>query len=146
MDVLYCTMKDITDAVRFDAITSWAKDDSRENDALALSRIEQAIARATDEINLYIGKVTRLPLQTVPTSLRDCCVKMAIYKVASRKGVLKEGADLTLRQNYEDALHLLDRIASGKVGLGLTSDQQSISSAKEDIASFFPPSRMGGTL
>ena len=144
MDVPYCTMKDIVDAVRFDAITAWAKDDSRENDALAISRIEQAIARATDEINLYIGKVTRLPLATVPASLKDCCVKMAIYKVASRKGVLKEGADATLRQNYEDALHMLDRIASGRAGLGLSLDKQTIRGAKEDIASFFPPSRMGG--
>ncbi|MGL5253793.1 MAG: phage protein Gp36 family protein [Brevinema sp.] len=144
MDTPYCTIQDITDAIRFDVLSSWAKDDSRENEALVLSRIHQAIARATDEINIYIAKVTRLPLKSIPASLRDCCVKMAIYKVASRKGIIKDGADASLRQNYEDALHMLDRIASGKAGLGLNLDHQALTSAKDNIAATFPPSRMRG--
>lgn len=138
----YCLPDDIADAVRMDIVLQWAKDDSRENDALAHARINQAILRATEEINLYIGKAVVLPLPSVPAALRDCCVKIAVYKVASRRGILKDSADQTVRQNYEDALSVLQMIANGKVSLGIDQNSAPVKSTQEKIASSFPRNRM----
>lgn len=138
----YCTLQDIAAAVRMDVLLSWAKDDSRENDALAYARIEQAMERAKEEIDLYIGKAASLPLPSVPAALRDCAVSVAIYKVASRRGIVRDSADQTVRVNYEDALKVLKLIAEGKVSLGLDKGGSAVATASQGIASSFPPSRM----
>lgn len=140
--MLYCNTQDIAAACRLETVLAWAKDDSRELDNLAYARIEQAIVRATDEINLYIGKVVSLPLDVVPSTLKDMCVNIALYKVISRKGLQKDSADQIIRMNYEDAVKQLKMVAEGVVSLGLGEDQIRIPSNTDGLAAEFPKNKM----
>ncbi|SFB75404.1 Protein of unknown function [Brevinema andersonii] len=115
----YCSIEDIFNACQGTAVLSWAKDDSRESNETALSRINLAINRAEEEINLYIGKVYMLPLKQIPSSLTDICVRLTLYSLLSRKGLTENSSDTTIKHNRDSALKSLEMIANGKLDLGI---------------------------
>jgi len=114
----YCEREDLFEACKRNAVESWAKDDSCATDSEIEKTINSAIARASDEMNLYLSAKYSLPIQNIPLSLRDICVKLSLYQLLSRKGLNGESADNTIKVNRDTALKQLEMIASGKLNIG----------------------------
>lgn len=77
------------------------------------SRITTALADAQNEIDSYVGVVASLPLTTVPLVLRNAACRIARYRLDSynpREHV---------RRDYEDTVKWLEKIAEGKISLGV---------------------------
>lgn len=75
---------------------------------------------ATDTINSYAVKKYNVPFSQVPGAIRDCCAIITKYKLYGTRSA----ASKQLRQDYEDQLDFLKKLAEGKVGI-LEIDSQS---------------------
>jgi phage gp36-like protein len=80
---------------------------------------DEVVARglmAADEIcDAYLSAQYTIPVTPTPGVVKNCAIDIAVYKIAlGRSGRTDE-----MRVRYEDALALLEKISSGKVGLGL---------------------------
>lgn len=80
------------------------------------SVVDAALAGATDEIDSYLSNRYQMPLQEVPTVLRDKCVDLAMYRLA---GAVPGQQTDDRRARYKDAITWLQSVAAGKVDLGL---------------------------
>lgn len=142
--MLYCKSEDLFEACKKSAVESWARDDSRDSDAVVQERINSAIARASDEMNLYLSKQYSLPLSYTPLSLKDICVKLSLYQLLSRKGLDTDSKDNTIKVNRDTALKQLEMISSGKLDLGIitNSDNEPLKNNSLGTIFRFPPSRM----
>lgn len=80
---------------------------------------DEVVARglqSADEIcNAYLSAQYSIPVTPTPGVVRTCAIDIAVYKMAlGRTGRTDE-----MRVRYEDALLMLEKISTGKVGLGL---------------------------
>jgi len=143
----YCKKEDLFEACKKSAVESWSKDDGRDDENIINSRIESAIARASDEMNLYLSAKYTLPIVNIPLSLRDICVKLSLYQLLSRKGLNGESADNTIKVNRDTALKQLEMIASGKLNIGELVDREdssiSIPEKSSQVYYQFPKSPFG---
>lgn len=73
--------------------------------------VDFAIQSATELIDTIISARYVVPIQIVTTSLRDACVDIAIYKLYYKE------APTEVRNRYDDAIKLLDKIAAGKANI-----------------------------
>jgi len=80
---------------------------------------DEVVARglqAADEVcNAYLSAQYAIPVTPTPGVVRTCAIDIAVYKIALGRG----GRTDEMRVRYEDALSLLEKISTGKVGLGL---------------------------
>lgn len=69
-----------------------------------------------DEIcDAYLSAQYTIPVVPTPGVVRNCAIDIAVYKMAlGRTGRTDE-----MRVRYEDALAILEKISTGKIGLGL---------------------------
>ncbi len=76
----------------------------------------QALADASAMIDGYLASRYALPLTTIPALLEPLCCDIARYRLAT-------GGDRTptdeMRDRHQDALTWLEKVAAGKIGLGL---------------------------
>jgi phage gp36-like protein len=72
--------------------------------------------QAADEIcDAYLSAAYTIPVTPTPGVVKNCAIDIAVYKIAlGRTGRTDE-----MRVRYEDALAILEKISTGKVGLGL---------------------------
>lgn len=77
--------------------------------------VERGLVAADDLINAYLSTRYTLPLVGTSPVLRDCAVDIAVYKIALERA--KRTDEMRIR--YDDALALLDKMAAGKIGLGI---------------------------
>jgi phage gp36-like protein len=72
--------------------------------------------QAGDEIcDAYLSAQYPVPVTPTPGIVKNCAIDIAVYKIAlGRTGRTDE-----MRVRYEDALAILEKISTGKVGLGL---------------------------
>lgn len=81
-------------------------------DATVLSK---ALLAADSEINPYLANRYALPLTSVPSSVRDFSCDIARYRLC--------GAEVTetdeVRIRYKDAIKFFEKVAAGKISLGL---------------------------
>src|SRR5258708_4295970 len=80
---------------------------------------DEVVARglqAADEIcDAYLSAQYLIPVTPTPGVVKNCAIDIAVYKIAlGRSGRTDE-----MRVRYEDALSILEKISTGKVGLGL---------------------------
>jgi phage gp36-like protein len=72
--------------------------------------------RAADEIcDAYLSAQYTIPVVPTPGVVQNCAIDIAVYKMALGRGSRSD----EMRVRYEDALTLLEKISTGKVGLGL---------------------------
>ncbi|WP_299733998.1 DUF1320 domain-containing protein [uncultured Endozoicomonas sp.] len=103
----YATQQDIIDRIGEDNLLVLIGDDS--------VAVERAISQATDEITLYLGRRYVLPLATVPTSVRNLCVTIALYWLADDAAGMTELAE----NRYKAAVKNLEQLAKGTISLGM---------------------------
>lgn len=77
--------------------------------------LDGALAEAAAEIDPYLAPRHRLPLATVPKIITGFACDIARYRLCG------SGVTLTddIRDRYKDAVRFLERVADGKIGLGL---------------------------
>src|SRR3954470_3734390 len=69
-----------------------------------------------DEIcDAYLSAQYTIPVVPTPGVVRNCAIDIAVYKMALGRTSRTD----EMRVRYEDALALLEKISTGKVGLGL---------------------------
>lgn len=78
--------------------------------------ITRALVSASSEIDSYLATKYTLPLPTVPDRLRELCIDIAFYKMLNFRPL---GDIEDTRRRYTDAIKFLERLADGKVSLGL---------------------------
>jgi phage gp36-like protein len=84
--------------------------------------VERGLRSADGIINGYLSSQYTLPLSGTSDLLIEIAVDVAIYKICLQRAILTT----EMRTRYEDALALLDRISTGKIGIGpVTGDDGS---------------------
>ncbi len=77
--------------------------------------IDTALADASALIDTYVGARYALPLDSVPLSLKRCCVDIAMYQMSADAATATEEQ----RHRHSDAMKHLKAIANGTASLGL---------------------------
>lgn len=80
-------------------------------------KITRALDDASALIDGYISQRYALPLPSVPAVLREACLSITVYKLATDPAALAED----MRARYEDALRFLRDVAGAKAALGLST-------------------------
>ncbi len=115
----YASAQDLADAYGADRVLMLAtKDDGTRDEA----KIARALDSASGVIDGYLSVRYSLPLPTTPATLKDACVAIAVYRLASDPGALTDD----MRQRYEDAIAFLKDVAKGIAGIGVmtTAEQR----------------------
>lgn len=109
----YATRQDILDREGADAL--YAAADRDRDDAVDTAAVDAKLLDASATIDTYLSLRYPLPLATVPPVLTRLCIDITLYGLSlSADALTKE-----LRQRYEDAISLLNKMARGDVGLGV---------------------------
>ena len=88
--------------------------------------LDQAIADASAKIDLYLHRYD-LPLADVPPALINMACVLAFYNL-NRNRTTEE-----MRQDYEDALKTLEKIADGKIKLDSGGDEPKSAAAIAEV-------------
>ena len=77
--------------------------------------VDRGLQAADEVCNAYLSAQYAVPVIPIPGVIRTCAIDIAVYKIAlGRTGRTDE-----MRVRYEDALRILEKVSTGKVGLGL---------------------------
>lgn len=114
---IYVTRDDLlaTDAERV-----WNMALDKETQQLDEAKIQRATDDADAEINSFLAKRYRLPLElpSLPSPLRRAAVSIAFYWLSERDNQITDD----IQKRYDEALRTLREIANGSRDLGLSSD------------------------
>lgn len=116
----YCTRTDIEKQIPKAQVTQLTKDSGdvlAEQEANTIARVADAIASADAIVNGFLS--TRdlvLPLNPVPVIIKTLSIDLAIWALHNRRTSLE--LPKPIQQRYDNAMKLLDRIQSGKLGWG----------------------------
>lgn len=107
------------------------------NAAIQDGPIAQALSDASVEIDGYLESRFKLPLTDPPAVLNLHCCTIAMYRLQS----LRPLHDLEdARKRYEDVLKFLQKVADGKLTLGLSVDSQEPPIANPSVMTAAPRS------
>ncbi|WP_308569911.1 phage protein Gp36 family protein [uncultured Haemophilus sp.] len=85
-------------------------------------KIYEALDDAAQTIDSYLAGRYTLPLTSVPAVLSRHCCYLARYFLE------KNRATEQARQDYEDSLRFLEKVASGAISLGLSDSGETVES------------------
>jgi phage gp36-like protein len=77
--------------------------------------VARGLEAADDVVNAYLSAQYSVPVTPTPGVVKTCAIDIAVYKMALGRGQRTD----EMRTRYEDALALLEKMSTGKVGLGL---------------------------
>jgi phage gp36-like protein len=129
--VPYATPQDLIDGYGADRILMLAQLPDGTQDA---AKVARALSGASSVIDGYLSIRYALPLTGIPDVLRDACVSIAVYRLASEPGSLAED----MRTRYEDAIAYLKDVARGIAGIGaptIAQQQAAAAAASPALAS-----------
>jgi phage gp36-like protein len=98
-------------------------DHTGQGDGVDEAAVQRALEDAGAEIDGYLAGRYTLPLASVPRVLVNVGCDIARYRL------YKDIATDLVRKRYEDAVKLLEKVASGKVTLGLDVAKQPVAEA-----------------
>lgn len=115
---MYIQAQDLTDVMDEVTLRQLSTDNSRATEANQ-AVIAKACEYATETVDGYLRSRYQLPLNDVPTLVRNICLQLARYWLYSRRPEGKGFPD-NVKDTHAQALKDLERIADGKLHLGLT--------------------------
>lgn len=115
---MYIQAQDLTDVMDEITLRQLSTDNSRATE-VNQAVIAKACEYATETVDGYLRARYLLPLNQVPTLVRNICLQLARYWLYSRRPDGKGFPD-NVKETHSQALKDLERIASGKLHLGLT--------------------------
>lgn len=132
----YCTQENIVERFGQVELDRYASDDF---DIVDAAKVAQAIADASETIDMYIASVVTLPISPVPGILVKLCADIARYNLQD-DNPLDEAKD-----RYTSAIQMLRDISSGKASLGSSTVQTlSVSTLKGDDDRVFTRDTLAG--
>lgn len=122
----YSTKEEVREMLKDDALNTIIGDtfveDPAEREAKINPIIEAAIEDADAEIDGYLAKRYKVPLDPAPKVLAKFSKDIAVYNLFSRIGI-DEGSDQKNYLNrYNAAVRFLTLVAEGKVSIGAQAD------------------------
>jgi phage gp36-like protein len=109
----YATKEDIDELYGTDLlvrVADYDRDGTPDPDVVAKG------LKSADEIcDAYLSAMYTIPVVPTPGVVQTCAIDIAVYKMALNL----TSRTTEMRTRYEDALALLEKISTGKVGLGL---------------------------
>lgn len=116
----YCTRADIGNAIPEMTLIQLSNDDPAAMEANE-SVIDDSVRQAEELVDGYLRGRYTLPLDPVPTVLRDAVVYLARHWLYQRRpeGALPD----SIKDNRKDTIKLLESIRDGVVTLGMPSGQ-----------------------
>ena len=114
---MYIQAQDLTDVMDEVTLRQLSTDNSRATEANQ-AVIAKACEYATETVDGYLRSRYQLPLNQVPTLVRNICLQLARYWLYSRRPDGK-GFPPKVKDAHAHALKDLERIADGKLHLGL---------------------------
>lgn len=129
----YASEQDLVDAYGADRILMLAMAANGTRDE---AKITRCLDGASAVIDGYLSLRYTLPLSVAPPLLKDACVVIAAYRLASDPAALSED----MRKRYEDAIAFLKDVARGFAGIGVaTTAQQQAANAAATPSPFAGP-------
>jgi phage gp36-like protein len=110
---MYCTSDDIIDLYGYDLLVRIADHDK--DGAPDPDKVEKGLIGAAEICDAYLSAQYTVPVVPAPGIVRTCAINIAVYLIAMDR--VRRTEEMRLR--YEDALKLLERISTGRIGLGL---------------------------
>lgn len=110
----YCTVDDIRKQIDESKLIQLTDDENLGN--VNQARVDRAIADADREIDGYAGSRYPVPMNPVPEVLRKLAVDIAVYNLYVRREKVPEARS----GQYVNAVKFLERVAMGKISLGVT--------------------------
>lgn len=114
---MYIQAQDLTDVMDEITLRQLSTDNSRATE-VNQAVISKACEYATETVDGYLRARYLLPLNQVPTLVRNICLQLARYWLYSRRPDGK-GFPPNVKDAHTQALKDLERIADGKLHLGL---------------------------
>ena len=115
---MYIQAQDLTDVMDEITLRQLSTDNSRATE-VNQAVIAKACEYATETVDGYLRSRYLLPLNQVPTLVRNICLQLARYWLYSRRPDGK-GFPPNVKDTHAQALKDLERIADGHLHLGLT--------------------------
>lgn len=110
---MYCTRDDIIELYGYDLLVRIADHDKDGEPDPEI--VIKGIRGATEVCDAYLSAQYPVPVSPVPGIVRTCAIDIAVYRMALDRQRRSE----EMRVRYEDALKILEKIAMGRIGLGL---------------------------
>lgn len=129
----YCTQDDLLKQVREDVLLDLADDDrdGQVDDAVVTAAIESA----SDLVDGYCGPRYSVPFDPVPGVVRRLSTDLAVYNLFARRGFDMQSADRAVVERYRDAIRFFEKVAEGKVAIGIGSNEPHTPPTKTSVAS-----------
>lgn len=109
----YATKEDIDELYGTDLLVKIADYDRDGTPDPAV--VDRGLLAADEICDAYLSAQYTIPIVPTPGVVMNCAIDIAVYKIALGRGARTD----EMRVRYEDALALLEKISTGKVGLGL---------------------------
>lgn len=115
----YCALADLQLAIPAQTLV-WLSDDSPEATEINLPVVEEAVRSAEELVDAHLRGRHLLPLDPVPTVVKDMTVNLARHWLYARR---PEGSELpdAVTRTYKAALSMLEAIRDGKLTIGAPS-------------------------
>ena len=123
----YCAKADLEKRVDEEIISLWSGDDD--------DIVTESIAHADAEIDSMIGTRYAVPFSSAPDLIKLCSVDIAVYNLATRRGMAAEGGgmDVLWVSRFRDAMKRLEEIRDGKRSIPGESTATSIRTTEKDV-------------
>lgn len=115
----YSSREDIFNTLSETTARKYASDSSTDTADQQNTRIDAALSKAAERIDGYLRSVYSLPLASVPGILRDLSTDIAVYFLATRKGIKKDSPEENLVKKFNDAMAYLRDIQKGAADIGV---------------------------
>ena len=112
----YCSLADLQLAIPAQTLI-WLSDDNPEAAGINLPVVEEAVRQAEELVDAHLRGRYVLPLDPVPTVVKDMAVNLARHWLYARR---PEGSELpdAVTRTYKSALQMLETIRDGKLTIG----------------------------
>jgi len=142
MTTPYVTLADVLCAIPMRKLAQLTNDDPA---AVAAGNpdaavVDRAIEAASQMVDGYLRARHRLPLQPVPTIVRDLALQLACYGLYARR--MESAMPETVKERRDRAVKVLEHIQSGKVTFGDAASGQAVPEAGA-IRIKVPPRQFG---
>jgi len=116
MAMRYCSLADLQLAIPQQTLVWLSNDDSAATE-LSLPVVEEAVRQAEELADAHLRGRYVLPMDPVPTVVKDIVVHLARHWLYARR---PEGSELpdAVARTYKSGLQLLESIRDGKLTLG----------------------------
>lgn len=111
----YITQTDLEERITLEKLIALTDDAKPPSGAVDAANMNRCINDAEAEANVYIAMRHSVPMSPVPAIVKAMTLDIVVYKLHARR----KGASEDVTKRYENAVRFFDKIAAGKISLGV---------------------------